>query len=293
MADEDESISAPLRPDAFAQVASIIRKNDTPASPTVVKRTYEVTVLLVGSDDSGRSELFRFAEKELNAHIIVYSPRIAPSRRTSSVRRNLETHVYESVVRFDHELPDRMLSVTMCNVSEGDIPRLQKIYPDASACIFLCNLASASSVEFMQNHASEVHDFLHDEMLRLQNIQDKALDDSYFSHHYPGRDTVASFRAESNEQPFDVHMLIGAFCPSPDAKRSLTYSRTKDTTRRFAFDSNMRWTEICADMTASTVNVVLSIAKDVTDDFQRLEAANVRQEELIRQKEQEKACTVL
>ncbi|EFO61880.1 Hypothetical protein GLP15_3028 [Giardia lamblia P15] len=239
------STTAPLKPAVVESIVSLIEERTAPRPQE--SREYTLTILLLGTDDSSKTQLFELLREYFQI----------PCGEKGEKGNSL------TVASF---IDSKQLCLKIINVPEKGITRIRKDYPLTSACVFVCDLSSDTSITFMKAHVDEVTVVLKEESGRLQSIYNAALLPT--SSDPSSGLTLDTLKRAMTAPRFVPHILV--VCNV----ENVVDQQLKAQMRDFVFDRELRWAEVVGIYTESIVRSVLCLARGVADDYDFIDGAS-------------------
>lgn len=238
------STAAPLKPAVVESIVSLIEERTAPRPQE--SREYTLTILLLGTDDSSKTQLFELLREYFQV------PCGEKGEKSNSV----------TVSSF---IDSKQLCLKIINVPEKGITKIRKDYPLASACVFVCDLASETSIAFMKGHVDEVIVILKEESVRLQSMYNATLLPPQ-SDPSSGL-TLDTLKRAMTAPRFVPHILVIGNV------ENVVDQQLKAQIRNFVFDRELRWAETNV-YSESIVRSILCLARGVADDYDFINGAS-------------------
>lgn len=235
------STAAPLKPAVVESIVSLIEERTAPRPQE--SREYTLTILLLGTDDSSKPRLFELLREYFQ---------VPSGEKGSSI----------TVSSF---IDSKQLCLKIINVPEKGVTKIRKDYPLASACVFICDLASEASIAFMKGHVDEVAVILKEESVRLQSMYNATVLPSQ-SEPSSGL-TLDTLKRAMTAPRFVPHILVVG------NTENVVDQLLKAQMRDFVFDRELRWAETSV-YSESIVRSILCLARGVADDYDFIDGAS-------------------
>ncbi|TNJ26515.1 hypothetical protein GMRT_10494 [Giardia muris] len=225
--------AAPLKPVVIESIVSLIDEQTAPRP--LEAREYTMAILLLGVDGPGKQEVFELLD--------AYFQCGGPDR--------------QGVLTCTSIVDGKALQLQISAISEKAINRLKKEHPTASACVFLCDLCSEASVEYLKTHLDEVTEFLRDETNKLESLYKASIVES--SQENAHALTPNELRQTLTAPDFIPHILVLCYIKNAN-------SEVRKDVRELVFSRGLRWVEV-SEYGEAAIRAILCHARGVANDY--------------------------